>query len=116
MSLDVSFSGIHCYSGCLTESPAQIIGASPDCHDGSQMHRFLFICAVFVILALAGTIAFRSNCAVRWRGYSTKEPASDLPEQILQGYVWIILLVARLLSFIIMFCPLCIMLYHAGVL
>ena len=80
VSIDVSDSSIHCYSGCLTSSPVQIIGASDDCHDGSQMRRFICACGVFCAATLLCT------CAHRWRlapaiGTVFAAPAADLGDK-----------------------------------
>lgn len=56
LSLDVSNTGISCYSGCLTSSRILITGASDNCHDGSVMFNFLIVVGVGVLVVLISTI------------------------------------------------------------
>lgn len=55
ISIDVSDTGIACYSGCLTSSEVLIVGASNDCHDGSIMREFLMVLICVFIVALGFT-------------------------------------------------------------
>ena len=59
VSIDVSNTDIDCYSGCLTSTKVIVQGASPECHDGSIMLRFVIICAVCGSVAVVGTVLYR---------------------------------------------------------
>ena len=56
MSIDVSNTGIGCYSGCLTSSQIIINGADTICPDGSQVERFLLYLICGFVVSILCTI------------------------------------------------------------
>ena len=59
MSINVSDTGINCYSGCLTSSQVLIYGASDNCHDGSVMREFLILVGIIAIAVVFSTMWHR---------------------------------------------------------
>jgi len=63
-SIDVSDTGIECYSGCLTSAAVLVYGASSDCHDGSILLEFLVIAGAVVGLVALFSVAYRLRLVV----------------------------------------------------
>jgi hypothetical protein len=61
ISIDVTASGIECYSGCLTSAAVQVQGASPVCHDGSIMLRFIIFVSIWTGIVLVMTLVYRDH-------------------------------------------------------
>lgn len=57
-SVDVSNSGIDCYSGCLTSSQVLIFGATEDCHNGTIMLHFLFLSSIALFVVVMSTCLY----------------------------------------------------------
>ncbi len=64
IKIDVSNTGINCYSGCLTSSDVFIVGASPQCHDGSIMERFGIIVGITLLVSISFSIAYYRKFAL----------------------------------------------------
>ena len=64
ISIDVSDTGIDCYSGCLTSSEVLVVGASNQCHDGSIMREFLI--AVIAMFLIFMSFTFASKYISNW--------------------------------------------------
>jgi len=60
VSIDVRGTAIGCYSGCLTSSHVVLMGASPECHDGSIIEQFIIISGVCFGIAVVCTAMYRS--------------------------------------------------------
>jgi len=75
VSIDVSGTGITCYSGCLTSEKVLVVGASPDCHDGSILQHFVILCAA------CGSIALLSTALLRVHGGSGVASSRELELQ-----------------------------------
>jgi hypothetical protein len=65
ISIDVTGSNIHCYSGCLTSSEVLVTGADEHCHDNKTLLAFvLIVCVGFVVmLAFTGMYLWDSGTA-----------------------------------------------------
>lgn len=57
--MDVTGTGIDCFSGCLTTANVVVEGASSICPDGAVTLRFVVICSIVFAVAVAATWVFR---------------------------------------------------------
>ena len=71
LSIDVSNTNIHCYSGCLTSANITIHGASSFCPNGSIMKQFIIISISCLFILLLGTISYKNNNSMTNNGCST---------------------------------------------
>jgi len=62
VSIDVSETGIQCYSGCLTSTNVLVTGtvdiSSGSCRDGKNLRNFLLIVSFRIVLAVACTLGY----------------------------------------------------------
>jgi hypothetical protein len=61
ISIDVSGTGIVCYSGCLTSAHVLITGASGECQNNLALRIFIACICVFAVLVLVLSYGYRVN-------------------------------------------------------
>lgn len=84
ISINVRYTSIDCYSGCLTSSHVSIIGASDECHDGRLMLQFIIAVCCGVVLVLVFSFGYRlkTESSLALQGCSGGQSSGNAPSGI----------------------------------